>query len=281
MFVGNNDTILIRNVNIDSVYYYCLILKGSNHTSYWNNEAALADSRRIFDVDLYHALNRSEEVRERYAEPELDSLLIGILTKWKQSIQPNSTVVYTYTQKEYDIQQVEELAKTKYHLTNSSEFINNTLSYLQYAQLPPPPPAKTIFGHVVNDPDNWLYVCFLGGLPLLDFTFFLIIDYYQEKRPSKLAKWLFTIPSAILAYVLVDLLYYSPYDYRILSVQTIVVIALWICGVIAVFKIHNRLVRLIPKQAKPQQTDKQANQKPNQKIKTNEENQKPTNNPSN
>lgn len=247
--VGNDSTMIFRDITINTVPYYCLIIKGSNTTSNWSSASAQNDSRLIFDSDLCQALNVSEEVRERYAEPELNEDLLKILQKWSSAFQPNSSLSYTYTQKEYDIQQVEEKARTKYGITNSSEFVDNLLRYLEYVTMPSPPPQKTIFGRPVDDPDNWLYVTCLGSLPILDFAFFLIVDQRRKKRPSALAKWLFTIPTAILAVVLIDLLYYYPYDYQVVSVQTVVVITMWILGPV-IYKSRRKLVEVVYKKNK-------------------------------
>lgn len=121
----NSDN-LIGHVNINSIPYFILILKGSNKANDWSNNTALTDSRRIFDYDIANALNNSETVREQYAEPELDILLMNALTKWdNQLYTSNGTITYTSTQFEYDLQQIEKLAQTKYGITNNDYYLKN------------------------------------------------------------------------------------------------------------------------------------------------------------
>jgi hypothetical protein len=264
IIISNDSSAIFKNVNIDSVHYHGLIIKGSNKTSSWNTKSALDDSKRIFDGDLYFALSNSEEVRERYAEPELNTLLVDILTKWNQALQPNGNVSYTYTQKEYDIKQVEELAKTKYDITNSSEFINSLFNFLKNATLPPLPPEKTIFTHVVNDPDNWLYVGFLGGLPVCIYGTYLAFDYLRNKYQSKGFRYMLGIPLTILVVALGDLVLGYPYDYQLFSIQTLVVIIIWTAGI---FALHETKKRLIRWRVMKQNKSYNANNNPEQKAK--------------
>lgn len=261
--VDDNATVIVEDCQVNSIEYHFAILKASNEISHWNTTTAYNDAKIVFDKDLYSALSNSEEVREHYAEPELNTLLVGVLTKWHNALNSNGSISYTMMQKEYDIKQIEELAKTKYGITDS-DFINCTLTYLESVTLPTPTPnpTKTIFNRPVDDPNNWEYVGFLGGLPILDFAFFLLIGYYRKNRPSKLAKWLLLIPPFILGWILYDLLYYYPYDYQMVSAQTAVVIALWILGPITLFTGQKKLSRwLIVKKNKPQETNKRTKQK--------------------
>lgn len=239
MFADAGSTVLFKNVNINSVLYNCLIIKGSNQSGYWDNSTAIRDSRRIFDADLYYALNRSEEVRMRYYEPELNARLLEILTKWDQSIQSNGKVTYTYTQKEYDIRQVEELARSKYGITNSSAFISNLIDYLENASLPPP---KTILTHVVNDPDNWLYVTFLGGLPICIVVTYLAFDYLRRRLHSKVFGYMLGVLLGILVVAFGDVVLGYPYDYQFLNIQTLVVVFVWVGGGFAVYETKKLLI---------------------------------------
>jgi hypothetical protein len=122
MFADVGSNVLIKNVEINHIIYNCLIIKGGNQSSYWSSTSAIIDSKRIFDADLSYALGRSEDVRERYHEPELNSLLVDILTKWSKAINSNGTVAYTLTDKEHDFSEVIRLAET-YGITN---FTNTT-----------------------------------------------------------------------------------------------------------------------------------------------------------
>jgi hypothetical protein len=261
ILISEDSSAIFKNVNIDSIHYHCLILKGKNKTSCWTTDAALKDSKRIFDGDLYFALKKSEEVRRRYAEPELNVLLVNILTKWEQSLRPDGKVTYTYTQKEYDIKQVEELAKTKYGITNSSEFINSLLNYLQTVTLPPP---KIIFNHIVNDPDNWLYVGLLGGLLVCIYATYLVSECLRNKSKSKAFKYMLGIPITILVVAFGELVLSYPYDYQLFSIQTLVVIVIWIVGV---FAVHETKKRLILWRVTKQNKSNNTNNNPKQKTK--------------
>jgi hypothetical protein len=229
--VGSN--VLFKNIKIDSVLYNCLIIKGSNESRYWDNNVAVKDSRRIFDADLNFALNRSEDVRMRYSEPELNELLVAILEKWDQALNSQGEITYTFSQKEHDIKEIEELARTKYGITNASQFIQNLLDYLSNVSLPPP---KTILNHIVNDPDNWLYVAFLSGLPICIVVAYLAFDYLRKRLRSKVFGYMLGIPLGILVVAFGDVVLGFPYDYRFFSVQTLVVALVWFGGGLAIHK---------------------------------------------
>lgn len=235
--VGSN--VLFKNVNINSVLYNCLIIKGSNESRYWDNNAAMKDSGRIFDADLYFALNRSEDVRMRYYEPELSTLLLGVLKKWDQALNSRGEITYTFSQKEHDIREIEELAITKYGITNSSQFIQSLLDYLSYVSLPPP---KTILNHIVDDPDNWLYVAFLGGLPICIVVTYLAFDYLRRTLRSKVLGYMLNISLGILVLAFGGVVLGFPYDYQFFSVQTLVVALVWIGGSLTVYKIRKSLI---------------------------------------
>lgn len=242
--IGGN--VLIKNVEIgpriDGVFcgvvYNCLIIKGSNQSNYWDANSAAIDSKRIFDADLLYALNRSEEVRMHYYEPELNARLLEILTKWDQSLNSNGEITYTYTQKEHDIRQVEELAKTRYGITNSSKFIQNLLDYLSNVSLPPP---KTILTHIINDTDNWLYVTFLGGLPICIVATYLAFDYLRKRLQSKVFGYMLGVPLGILVVMFGNVVLGYPYDYQFFSIQTLAVILVWIGGGFVVYETKKRL----------------------------------------
>ena len=237
IFVASGSNVLFKSITINSVYYDCLIVKGANQSSYWDSTSAAKDAQRIFDADLCYALGRSEEVRERYAEPDLNAMLLRILTKWRQSVQ-NGNVTYTYTQKECDLRQIEELAKTKYGITNP-EFVNDLLSYLQNVTLPP---TKKIFGVTVDDPSNWLYVTVLTILSVVIYITYLFYGYIRRKRPESDLKYLPEAVGGLLAIGLGDLIYVLPYDYQLFSIQTVVLILAVIIGVAIVYTTKRKLI---------------------------------------
>jgi hypothetical protein len=189
IIINPDSSVTFRNLYINSVFYYFLILKGSNKASYWDASTALNDSRRIFDEDLYRALNQSEAVREHYAEPELDTLLINVLTKWHNQLLSNGTIVYPDSQKAYDIQQIEELAKTKYGITNN-EFINETLTYLESVTLPTPMPPQTRTTLGISDPENWIYSTLFGVYLIFLYAFSSVLRVIQKKHPNEDLKFL-------------------------------------------------------------------------------------------
>ncbi len=285
--LSNISSMVFENVRVIQPsfqqHYTCVIMKGNNQTSNWTPEMAKEDAGEILYVDMGVEFSVSEEVRQRYAEPELTALLQNIQSKMKNDS--------TYTASDWlaDMKNIENIAITKYHLTNPSEFINDIIAFLNAKTTgtlptwpqptptpmptPTPTPIKTIFNRPVNDPYNWLYVACLGGLPVLDFAFFLSIDYWRKKRPSKLAKWALAIPPTVLSFILIDLLYYYPYDYQILSVQSFVIVVLWVLGPILLFKGGKRLSRwLVMKQKASKQTEKNPNQKAEKTSKTKEVN---------
>jgi hypothetical protein len=274
--LGDNATIVLQDILVIqrnfTQSYTCVIMKASNETSRWTKSNAIADAGTILYNDAGDSFSTSEAVREYYAEPVLTALLESIQNKLA-----NDT---SYTASEWlaDLKNVENVATNTYHLANANAFINGIIAFLNakitgiLPTFPEPtqtPPVKTIFNRPVDDPHNWLYVACLGGLPVLDFAFFLFIDYGRKKRPSKLAKWALVIPPTVLSFILIDLLYYYPYDYQISSAQSFVIVVLWVLGPILLFKGGKRLSRwLVMKQKASKQTKKNPNQKAEKTRKT-------------
>lgn len=244
MFAESGSTVFFKNVKVNSVIYNCLIIKGSNQSSYWDNSTAIRDSGRIFDADLSYALGRSEEVRERYAEPELSRLIAQVKTKWANSLQPNGEVIYSLSEKEHDIKQIEEIARTKYKITNSSVFVNSLLDYLSEVQLPEPTPTKTIFTIVVNDDsNNWTYVIICSISPSLMYLLYMFFDYVRKKRPSESVKyWVEIVTVMIIVPFSASLFVERPYDYHIISLQTALIVIFGITISIIVQKSKTRLL---------------------------------------
>lgn len=239
--VSPNSSIMFRNVNVNSVPYFFLIIKTNNRASSWSSNVALNDSRLIFDDDLYYALNNSEAIREYYAYPQLATLLINDLTKWHDQLLANSSIVYSPAQFEYDVQEIEELAKTKYGITNN-DFINDTLNYLEGVTLPPPPPTKTIFGFQVNDPDNWIYVTVWCTLLIFAYALYLPFEHLRRKSPSGNMKYSEVILTAVIIPIALFLASNHPYDYHFLSIQTATVFAVLLIGFVGVYHERKRLL---------------------------------------
>jgi len=195
---------------------------------------------RIFDADLLYALNRSEEVRERYYEPQLNSRLVDILTKWNNAINSNGAVTYTLTDKEHDFSEVIRLAET-YGITNASDFVHQIYAYLKNATLPQP---KTVFG--INDPNNWVYTIVCGFEPVFIYIVYLVSNFIYRKHSFKRLKTILGIifGATLIQGVLSSLLQY-PLDFQWFGIQPIVIAIMWIVGFFAVEKIRKR-ARITP-----------------------------------
>lgn len=243
--IDDTSEIIIQNITVDSIPYFFIVLKGTNETAYWNTEWAKNDSKYLFESDLYVALNDSEEVRKRYVEPELTALLQNVLTKWQSQLQSQDNYSYSYLQKEEDIKQIEDLAKNKYYITNSSDFINGLLDYLGKMALPP---TKTLFGFTVNDPDNWLYVTVCGVFPVCIYVIYLFSKSLHKKFSSVDLKFLLGVALTTIISGLSYLLLTVPYDYQFFSIQTAIIITVWIVGFVVVYEVKKTLsMRLIAK----------------------------------
>jgi hypothetical protein len=248
---GNGSTILL-NITVNSIYYHCAIIKGTNETAFWTTGQAKSDAQDIFDVDLGTALANSEEIRRRYAEPELASLLRNVIEKMQ-----NPKLQYSYLEREEDIKFIERLARDKYNVTEPSDFIRNMLGFLESKTAP----QKTIFGFPVDDPSNWMYVGAWCAFPLFGLGVYAIGEYLsgkflQKNKPLKeLGK---VIAGALIGGAAVDLIQGAPYDYEILSIQTLVLIVVLVAECILVFKGKDFLASLkrrfgAPRAAEPRE----------------------------
>ncbi len=222
--LGNNSTGIIESLPIDSVIYPCVIMKANNESSHWNIEAANHDAKQIFEHDLVQALNNSEEVKELYAQPVLQILVETVVQKWQNALATHSG--YSPVQKENDIQNIKDIAKNTYGISNSSGLIDSILEYVKGEELPLPPPPKTVFFiQVGDDKGNWLYVFGWCFLPFLAYSFFVAFRYLDKKyHPKDLKYWYGVITGAVISPCFGSLITNSPYDYSVLSLQTGVII---------------------------------------------------------
>ena len=189
--VNPNSTLMFRNITIspdvngfsgNHVYYFFLIIKGSNKASSWDINAALQDSKYIFEDDLYYALNSSEAIREYYAYPQLAPLIENALTKWHDQLLVNSSVSYSPAQFKYDIQQIQELAETKYGITNNT-FVTDTLNWLENVTQPTPaPPERTLLG--TNYSNSWSYATYFIVYFVFLYPIYLVLKWKQKKEPD-------------------------------------------------------------------------------------------------
>lgn len=218
--VKGNGSVIILYATVNSVHYHCVVIKGSNETRLWSSDSAKEDGKDIFDVDLSIALDKSEEIRKRYAEPELTSLCQHVRNRL---LDPRSG--YSYLEKKQDIEFIERLARYKYNITEPSVFVDNILAHLQSKVLPP---QKTLFGFPVEDPSNWIHITAWCIFPLSTFVLYRIGVYLANKIPKLrgIKGWGNFVLGGFITWGLFGCsgLANLPYDYEVLSVQTFVLI---------------------------------------------------------
>lgn len=230
--IEGNGTILFSNLIINSHYHSFIVLCGSNETEYWTSQRAKDVSEMIFRNELSDALQNSEIVKQRYAEPELIAMLEKIIDKLRLE-----KLEYTYLDFLNDMKNVEQVAANKYGITQPNDFVNNLLNFLKdKTEIP----AKQVFG--IDDPDNWVFVGFLGSLPVIIYAMFLTFDYLRNRFPSKSFRYMLGIPLTMLIIALGDLVWGHPNDYQLFSIQTFVVVVIWIIGGLVVYESKKRLI---------------------------------------
>ena len=233
--VQGKGSIILQYMTINSVYYQCVIIKGSNETIFWASNAAKEDAKDVFDVDLGTAISESEEVRKRYAEPELTSLLKVVIEKLHKP-----QIEYGYLEMEEDIRYIERLAFFKYNIADPSDFVKNILAYLERKNAP----QKTVFGFPIEDPSNWMYVTAWCAFPLTTFALYLAAVYLVKEYPKKLRDlkgWGRFIFGIVVSGGFASLLHNKPYDYEFLSVQTLIIIIVLVIGIIVMLKSRHYL----------------------------------------
>lgn len=143
--------LFLSNVIVDGRLFHTLIMRGSNELSAWTAEQAENDAHRFFESDLYWAFNRSEEVREYIAYPELRQLLEEIV--WKRL--HAEKIGYDLFDFKEDLAKVRDLARDKYYV--STEFVDELLDYLmKIAMTPSPPPPWEVA------PWSWIFAGLVG-----------------------------------------------------------------------------------------------------------------------
>jgi len=134
---------------------------------------------------------------------------------------------------EEDIRFIERYARYKYNITEPSDFVENILTFLKEKG---PTPQKTIFSFPVKDPSNWLYVTVWCVFPLSSFLLYRFVVFLGHKYPAKLKDlkgWGKFIFGAMVSWGLSSLLRDIPYDYELLSVQTLITAVVLVIGLIA------------------------------------------------
>jgi hypothetical protein len=241
ILVENGSSVIIKNIKIDSTFYYCLIIKGTNQSSQssqWDSNTAIKDSEDIFDADLYVVLNKTDAFRELYAEPYLNSRIIEVLTKWSNAINSQGKVIYTPEEKEHDLSEIIRIAETQFGIVNASDLVYDTLAYFQQANLPTPQPQKTVFAiSVFDDSWNWTFVIACSVLPSLMYLFYVVIDYIRIKHNSNDARRWVEIATVLLVMPFATSLYLEqPYDYQIISIPITIVLATVIALITIIIK---------------------------------------------
>jgi len=142
-----------------------------------------------------------------------------------------------------DIKFIERLAQSKYNVTEPSDFVKNILTFL----IGKTSPKKTIFGFVVDDPSNWIYVAVWCAFPPSTYVLYLFLIYLVKKFPTKLkdlrgwGKFLF---GALVSAGLSSLVLNRPYDFELVNFQTFLIAAILIVGVFAIQKAKSQLAKI-------------------------------------
>ena len=123
--LGIGGSVLLLNVNVDGRHYYLMTIKGSNAPSSWAKNVAKEDARTLFEEDLFHAFNKSQEIREYMAYPILEELISQIV--WKH--QHAEEIGYDMLQYYEDLTRVRDIAVNTYHL--NSTFVDEILNWLE------------------------------------------------------------------------------------------------------------------------------------------------------
>lgn len=148
-------SVLLLNVNVDGRYYYAMMVKGSNTADAWTKHDAEAEAIDLFEEDLFHAFNQSEEIRKYMAYPLLEELISQIV--WKH--QHAEEIGYDLLQYYEDLAKVRELAVSKYHL--NSTFVDEILNWLEniYPQQPwwEVAPNSWVIGAVIGVPVTMVF----------------------------------------------------------------------------------------------------------------------------
>jgi len=183
--VQKNGTVILLDNLVNSIHYKCAILKGSTKVSVWSIKEAEKNAKRVFEVDLKQALITSEEIRLRYAEPEIMKLLQYIIDKIKDPKQE-----YSLLELEEDLKFIENYAKIKYKI-KSSDFVRNIFDFLEMRNIPP----KKIFGFIIYDPNNWKYLITWCTLIPSFYMIYLFSSYLFNKYTlsKKLTDWLYAL----------------------------------------------------------------------------------------
>lgn len=253
------------------------IVKGSNDTSNWAPDKAKSDAEEILYNDMHFEFSTSEQLKQRYAEPELTQRLQQIETKFGDNSQ-----VYPLSQINADLQALENLAMTKYNLGSPSGFLNDLITYLNArtgGHMPTIAPTTTQGGNPtstiniaptstpsatinVSQPDNWGYAIFCGFYPIIVFS---IYSFLRQKLADD--DWKFLGNDQLVNGLLIGVGYAVlavnfPFNSPHVILEVLVAFVIALCGSIIAISIKKRLLALHPSRA---DTAKSSNEKPNKK----------------
>jgi hypothetical protein len=231
-----------------------VVIKGSNQTRSWSSDNAKVNAQQQVYDDMGVVFTLSEEVKERYAEPELYSLLQVMINKWQDTDQQ-----YLLSDFNADLKNVENIARTKYHILNPDPFINGIIDYLNQRSTgimptiapsetsilvtPTANPDKLIFNQKVDDPYNIMYILCMGFSPLIDLIWIMALANYRKTNKPIMNKLVLGSIPAFLSFLFIpDLLYFRPYDLSIL--QLVVIILMLSMGTLIVSNKRKKLSNL-------------------------------------
>jgi hypothetical protein len=251
--LSNVSSVIFENVTVIQPsfqqHYTCVIMKGNNQTSNWTSEMAKEDAGEILYVDMGVEFSVSEAVRQRYAEPELTALLQDIQSKLKND--PS----YTASDWLADMENIENIAITKYHLSNPTEFINEIILFLnakitgtlptwpQQTPSPTPTPTKTRTILGMSDPENWIYATLFGSYLVFVYALFLILRAIQKKYSNEDLKFLsgLLLDGVLIAVGVGFFVLNYPYDSQLAIPQIILVFGISMLGIIGLYKAKKKL----------------------------------------
>jgi hypothetical protein len=144
-------------------------------------------------------------------------------------------------------------------------------------QAPTPTPEKMIFHQPINDPNNLIYVLFLGFTPLLDLTLAIIQEAYQKTKKPKIYKRILYVPIFFLSIVFIpDMLIFRPYDLSI--VQFLMAVLIWIVGSTLLIKGRNRLTSMFFRKKQNQKPENHTKEKAESSSRIDKQDKQPLDN---
>lgn len=270
--VDGNATVIFKNATITfsntTQHYTYVIMKESNQTDSWTSNNVEEDANEILYNDMHIEFSTSEQVKQRYAEPELTQLLQKMENKFGDNSQ-----VYPLSQWNADMQTIENLAATKYHLGSPTGFLNDLITYLNartggnmptiapeptlsqspasYNPSPTQTPMPTQSSTTTNsDLGYWAYTASLSFYIIFLYMVFVIFIEISKKYPSEHIKFL---AGELLLYgILIPIgaeyfFILHPDIFQLKTSQFVVLPIMIVSGVVLVYYVDSRLVSWLSK----------------------------------